>query len=79
MSDPIKRAPAGTCEYLVRGEDGKLRECGDAAAWRGRKHGRLLYCEMHGQIVGKSMAVIALAVDADGRRRELKPWKEWAR
>lgn len=76
MSDPIQRAGAGQCQYLVRAENGKLGECGGAAAWRGRKNGRLLYCDMHGRLVGRSLEVIALAADAAGRRETLQPWRD---
>lgn len=79
MSNEIQRAAEGTCQYLVRNESGKLCECGGEAAWRGRKNGRLIYCDQHGRIVGKSFAVIATNAEADGRRAELKPWKEYQR
>jgi len=47
------------------------------AAWRGRAGGRLFYCSRHGEYVGRQLAVIALAAGPDGRRAELKPWKDY--
>lgn len=74
--DPIQRAADGCCQYLTRGENGKLAECGQTAAWRGRKNGRLLYCDQHGRFVGRNLEVIALKAGPDGRRETLKPWSE---
>lgn len=75
----IQRAASGTCQYLVRNDAGKLCECGQAAKYRGRKDGRLLYCSAHGQLVGRNIEVVSLEADADGRRETLKPWKEYRR
>lgn len=80
MSQEIQRAPEGTCQYLTREEyPGKLTECGQPAAWQGRKNGKLRYCDTHGRFVGQQMEVIALKAGPDGRRETLKPWKEWMR
>lgn len=78
-TNDITRAAAGTCQYLTRNDAGKLVECGSAAQWKGRQNGRLLYCDAHGRMVGRSMEVVALEADADGRRPTLKPWKEYLR
>lgn len=75
----IKRAKSGTCQHLDRDDAGKLCECGNEAKWKGRKNGKLLYCDTHGRFVGKHMEVVALEPDADGRRQTLKPWKEYLR
>lgn len=72
--DPIQRAPEGRCQYLTRGENGKLAECGAEAAWRGRKNGRLIYCDQHGRFVGRAIEVINIEAGHDGRRETLKPW-----
>lgn len=64
-----ERAEAGTCQYLVR-EDGKQRECGDTAAYKGRSKPFLIYCKQHGEFVCRSFEVVAL----DGSGRVLKPW-----
>jgi hypothetical protein len=65
---PIERAPAGCCQYLVR-EDGKQKECGCPAAYKGRTRPFLLYCKMHGEHNARRFEVVAL----DGTGRSLKP------
>jgi hypothetical protein len=66
----IVRADVGTCQYIIR-EDGKQKECGCEAAYKGRSRPFLLYCKTHGEFVGRSFEVVAL----DGSGRSLKPFR----
>lgn len=78
LRQDITRAPAGTCQYLVRGENGQQAECGAAAAWQNRKSEKI-YCDAHGQHVSRSTEVIALKAGHDGRRETLKPFNQFKR
>lgn len=64
----IVRADVGTCQYIIR-EDGKQKECGCPAAYKGRSRPFLLYCKTHGEYVGRSFEVVAL----DGSGRSIQP------
>lgn len=72
LTNPIQpeRAEPGTCQYVMR-EDGKQKECGCAAAYKGRTRPFLIYCKQHGEFAGRSFEVVAL----DGSGRVLKPFR----
>jgi hypothetical protein len=42
----ILRCQAGGCEYLTRGQDGRLRECGQEATFKGNTARGLRYCSV---------------------------------
>lgn len=65
-----ERAEPGGCQYIIR-EDGKQKECGCEAAYKGRSRPFLLYCKTHGEYVARSFEVVAL----DGSGRSLQPFR----
>lgn len=49
-----------TCEYLRRGPDGKNRECGQPAKYRGVRGPRLHYCQAHGDYIFREIEIATL-------------------